>query len=415
MNYREELVELPDGRTLEVATLGDPAGTTVLFHHGTPGSTRTLKSFAPLLDDGELLLVTTSRPGYGRSSRREGRASPRLSTTRARRSTHFGRAHYVALGWSGGGPHALACAALDAPRCLGAVVLAGVAPDGRRLRLDRGNGPQRTSRSSARKEGGPAYEALMAERRRAPLAAMTEDNICTTCSAVSLSDPDQEALATSKRAAASPSHRLRLRGGWRGFYDDDVAFMRSVGIRPHDDRTCRSTLFYGDDDLMVPADPRRVALEPRARRARRAPLPGRGPLLDLGRVTSTKSRRRSSAASSLSGFLGSVTWRASATSTAPTPRSSACPRADPDVVEQWSEAAAPSSSARPSTAGRRTGRAAASAPRPSARPTTCPTTGCAPASPWARSAGRAGRRRPRRRGDALGRHRAVAARCSKSA
>ena len=48
MTYREELLELADGRTLEVATMGNPSGETVFFHHGTPGTTRTVKSLEGL-------------------------------------------------------------------------------------------------------------------------------------------------------------------------------------------------------------------------------------------------------------------------------------------------------------------------------------------------------------------------------
>jgi hypothetical protein len=50
MAYREELIELDDGRTLEVATAGSPSGATIYFHHGTPGTTRTMKSLEGLLD-----------------------------------------------------------------------------------------------------------------------------------------------------------------------------------------------------------------------------------------------------------------------------------------------------------------------------------------------------------------------------
>src|SRR5438874_1310275 len=40
----------------------------------------------------------------------------------------LGTAEFVTVGWSGGGPHALACAALLPGRCLAAASVAGVAP-----------------------------------------------------------------------------------------------------------------------------------------------------------------------------------------------------------------------------------------------------------------------------------------------
>jgi pimeloyl-ACP methyl ester carboxylesterase len=40
----------------------------------------------------------------------------------------LGADRFLTLGWSGGGPHALACAALLPDRCLAAASIAGVAP-----------------------------------------------------------------------------------------------------------------------------------------------------------------------------------------------------------------------------------------------------------------------------------------------
>ncbi|HEX6856669.1 MAG TPA: alpha/beta fold hydrolase [Streptosporangiaceae bacterium] len=43
---------------------------------------------------------------------------------------HLEAGPFLTAGWSGGGPHALACAALLPDRCLAAASLAGVAPYG---------------------------------------------------------------------------------------------------------------------------------------------------------------------------------------------------------------------------------------------------------------------------------------------
>src|SRR5665213_3401866 len=109
MNYNEVLIEMPDGRNLEVATLGEPSGHTVLFHHGTPGSTNLVKMFAPLADDGSLFVITTARAGYGKSSRLEGRDVAAVVGDAREALDSLSRSDYVAVGWSGGGPDALAC------------------------------------------------------------------------------------------------------------------------------------------------------------------------------------------------------------------------------------------------------------------------------------------------------------------
>jgi pimeloyl-ACP methyl ester carboxylesterase len=73
MDHVECIMVCADGRSLEYPTLGDLSGSTIFFHHGTPGSTRLLSTMAPLLERGNFHLVTISRPGCGRSTRREGR------------------------------------------------------------------------------------------------------------------------------------------------------------------------------------------------------------------------------------------------------------------------------------------------------------------------------------------------------
>ena len=56
MNYHEILIDTPDGRQLEVGTLGDRSGHTVLFRHGTPVSA---KPVAVWFGDHDLMVPRT--------------------------------------------------------------------------------------------------------------------------------------------------------------------------------------------------------------------------------------------------------------------------------------------------------------------------------------------------------------------
>ena len=68
---------------------------------------------------------------------------------------HLGLDRFVMLGWSGGGPHALACAALLPDRCRAAASLAGVAPfDAEGLDFLAGMGPENVEEFGA--AAGPA-------------------------------------------------------------------------------------------------------------------------------------------------------------------------------------------------------------------------------------------------------------------
>jgi pimeloyl-ACP methyl ester carboxylesterase len=250
MNYNEVLIDLPDGRTLEVATLGEPSGHTVLFHHGTPGSANLVKMLAPLADDGSLFVVTTSRAGYGKSSRLEGRdVAAVIGDSRAALDS-LGRSDYVAVGWSGGGPHALACAALDAPRCLAAWSLAGVVPTNLDFDWTEGMGQENVDEFALAKEGGAKYEAAMTAHGEA-FGAATKDNVVELFSGL-LSEPDETVFEPeARRVAFAASLRQGFEFGSAGFFDDDQAIIKEWGFDPTT-ITRPVAVWFGDQDLMVP-------------------------------------------------------------------------------------------------------------------------------------------------------------------
>lgn len=250
MTYREELIELADGRTLEVATMGSPSGATIFVHHGTPGTTRTSKSFDGLLERGDFFLVTTSRPGYGQSSRRADRSVASVIEDVSAVLDHVEREEYVALGWSGGGPHALASAALD-EKCRAALTLASVAPADADFDWTEGMGPENLEEYRLSQEGGPAYEEMMAATGEF-LGLATKDTIIDLMGGL-LSPPDLAAIENDDvRELFVEGMRYGFESGWRGYFDDNVALMAPWGFDVRD-ITIPVHLFYGDDDLMVPA------------------------------------------------------------------------------------------------------------------------------------------------------------------
>ena len=60
---------LPDGRALEVATVGSPAKEALIFHHGTPGSWKTWEGFLKYVESQGAFAIAFSRAGYGGSAR----------------------------------------------------------------------------------------------------------------------------------------------------------------------------------------------------------------------------------------------------------------------------------------------------------------------------------------------------------
>jgi pimeloyl-ACP methyl ester carboxylesterase len=195
-------------------------------------------------------VITTSRAGYGKSSRREGRDVASVVEDSRLALDSLGRSDYVVVGWSGGGPHALACAALDAPRCLAAFSLAGVVPANLDFDWTEGMGQQNIDEFALAKEGGPEYEALMVTYGDV-LADATKDNIVEIFGAL-LSEPDKAVFESEAvREDFAESMRQGFEFGWRGFYDDDQAMLKEWGFNPTT-ITVPVDVWFGDQDLMVP-------------------------------------------------------------------------------------------------------------------------------------------------------------------
>ena len=130
MATRHEL-ELHDGRRLVVHDAG-PTGTAdelaLIWHHGTPQTGALLEPLVTWATERNIRLVSYARPSYGGSSPKPGRnvASAAGDVEQIAEEMHLGR--FAVMGASGGGPHALACAALLPDRVIGAVALASPAP-----------------------------------------------------------------------------------------------------------------------------------------------------------------------------------------------------------------------------------------------------------------------------------------------
>jgi pimeloyl-ACP methyl ester carboxylesterase len=126
----QRTVRTADGRLLAVEERGDPAGSPVLVHHGTPSS-RKAAFYGPWVRDAAergLRLISYDRPGYGGSSPHPGRAVADTAADVRAICAELGIERLVTWGFSGGGPHVLACAALLPDLVTAAASLAGIAP-----------------------------------------------------------------------------------------------------------------------------------------------------------------------------------------------------------------------------------------------------------------------------------------------
>ncbi|MCD2516893.1 alpha/beta hydrolase [Massilia sp. G4R7] len=127
---RDATLELADGRTLHFHDRGPPDGKPVFWLHGTPNIG---PPPAPLFADADRLglrWIGYDRPGYGGSSAQPGRNLASSAGDLIAIADRLGIEQFSVMGHSGGGAHALACAACLPHRVTAAISVAGLAPFG---------------------------------------------------------------------------------------------------------------------------------------------------------------------------------------------------------------------------------------------------------------------------------------------
>jgi pimeloyl-ACP methyl ester carboxylesterase len=244
------LVTTTGGRTLTVREGGDPDGVPVLVHNGTPGSSLL---YEPHLRDAEekgIRLFSYDRPGYGGSTRNRGRRVADCAEDVASVCDALGVERFCVWGISGGGPHALATAALLPDRVAAAAVLAPVAPFGAEgLDFYEGMGEQNIEEFRAIFEGEEAHLAVL-ERDREELLAATPDHLVEVLKTL-LGPADCEVLTGRIAVFLLESTRAGVQRSLDGWFDDDVAFSQPWGF---DLASIRVPVLHwqGEQDRFVP-------------------------------------------------------------------------------------------------------------------------------------------------------------------
>jgi len=242
-------VRLPDGRRLDLRVSGPAGGFPLVFHHGTPGAAIPVRALERAAHARGLRLVTTSRPGYGDSSRQPGRAVVDVAADTAAVLASIGAERCLVAGWSGGGPHALACGArLDAATAV--LVIAGLAPYGAEgLDWMSGMGAENVIEFSAAAGGEDELRPhLLAECEQ--LKDITAAELVSSMQTL-LPNVDKAVLTGEFGEDLAASFREAVRTGVEGYLDDELAFTSPWGFGV-DEISAPVMIWQGSADLMVP-------------------------------------------------------------------------------------------------------------------------------------------------------------------
>jgi pimeloyl-ACP methyl ester carboxylesterase len=232
----ESDLTLPDGRTLHTYDTG--AGDLAVFwHHGTPNIGAPPEPLFAASDRLGIRWVAFDRPGYGGSTALPGRdiASAAACTTAV--ADALGIERFAVMGHSGGGTHALACAALLPGRVAGAVSVSGLAPYGvAGLDWFGGMYPGGVATLQAALAGRDAKE-------RHEATAEFDPQMFTPADHAALAGP-----WSWLNSVVGPA----MEQGPGGLIDDDLAYVAPWGFDPSE-IAAPTLIVHGDEDRIVPS------------------------------------------------------------------------------------------------------------------------------------------------------------------
>jgi pimeloyl-ACP methyl ester carboxylesterase len=236
------------GRVVGVYEYGDPAGAPVMVLHGTPACGAGFAWADEPARERGLRLIAPDRPGVGLSSPVESWAVADYPAELAALADAMDIDRFAVWGYSGGGPYAVACAALLTNRATNAAIAAGMGQVGVWAKPDDFEKTDRQMLGLAVRRPALARVILGITGR---LARMSPKSAMKSF-AKQLNDSDREIVPT----LGTPAEAMALftgafLRGARGVVADYAALAHPWGVAV-ERIEIPVAVFHGDADTMVP-------------------------------------------------------------------------------------------------------------------------------------------------------------------
>ena len=229
MDTERRSITRPDGRTIDFLVAGPADGLPLVLHEGTPIG---LVLYPPTVQAARirgLRVVLAARPGYEGSTPRPGRRVVDVAADTAAVLDELGADTFVTAGWSGGGPHALACAAALPGRCLAAASIAGVAPYAAKgLDWLAGMGPENVAEFGAAVRGEAALTEFL-DHEAVMFSTLTGESVAKSLGGLVI-EADRAVLTGEFADYVAAGLRASTNSGIAGWRDDDLAFTNDWGF-----------------------------------------------------------------------------------------------------------------------------------------------------------------------------------------
>lgn len=248
--HSERMITAPDGRSLRTAVTGPEEGLAVLWNTGNPGSF--LSPIDEQMAEAEnVRVITYDRPGYGRSTPKPGRRVVDSPPDAGVVLDAWNVEACATAGFSGGGAHALAAAALLPGRVRCVAVLSGAAPidaEG----LDFTGGVTATNAAAIEHlDIDRATQLLEMEPERQRI--LVDPGAALAIYAAEMPQADRDVLRTHPRIESHVADAMReaVVVSSEGWLDDSVAYAEPWGFNPGS-ISVPVSIWHGRDDTASP-------------------------------------------------------------------------------------------------------------------------------------------------------------------